>query len=52
MSCPNPNCRKHVITRYIRKKGKIIYPKHAQFFSFCVETVGKEKSYQSSKTVA
>jgi len=39
-----------VITRYIHKKGKIVYPKHAQFFSFCIED--KEKATRPQKQVA
>ena len=50
MSCTNPHCRKHVITRYIRRKGKIVYPKRAAFFSFCIED--KEKATRLQNKVA
>ena len=50
MSCKNPHCRKHVICRYIRKKGKIVYPKRAAFFSFCIED--KEKATRLETKVA
>lgn len=38
ITCNNPRCEKHIICRFIRKKGKIIYPKNSEYFSFCIET--------------
>lgn len=49
--CPhgNPLCRKHIICKYRRLKGKLIYPKKGQFFSFCLED--KEKAANSTEQV-
>ena len=47
IKCCNPNCKKHIICRFIRKGKKIIYPKHSQFFSFCIED--KEKAARPAK---
>jgi len=49
--CPhgNPLCRKHIICKYRRLNGKLIYPKKGQFFSFCLED--KEKAANSTEQV-
>ena len=48
--CGNPLCRRHIICRYIRRKGKIIYPKNGDFFSFCLED--EEKAADPSNDLA
>lgn len=30
-----------VITRYVKRNGKIIYPKKAKFFAFCIKDKAK-----------
>ena len=49
--CGNPMCVKHIVCRFIRRKGKIIYPKNGNFFSFCIENKEKTASSLQEMTV-
>lgn len=53
MENKNTTLKKEIYCRYIRKNGKIIYPKKSKFFHFwvdCDETA-TEKSKQLSTSV-
>ena len=48
ITCNNPECVKHIVCRYIRRNGKVVYPKRAQYFSFCT----MKKAAQAKKQAA
>ncbi|GEM_PF-2390154 len=46
----NHNSKREVFCRYIRKNGKVIYPKNATYFHFLVDDIPSDEQKKQKVT--